>query len=280
MTDSNRIALPGTDFRRERTLLSPSVFFWEDGEPDMWAPPDDLIDRGAWDHVMGLATHVALESSGHAGSTISRLNQLSSDWTASWPAPGSAPFMDYPVLIAGEEFDALVFNALHGYYRQAIGCLRVALENLAMAAAFAVAGDSKSFQSWQQGNLEVKYGRARILLRDSTEGRQIDGFASQTSVFGDADGSWMNARYKRLCDYAHSRAGHDNGGFWESNGPLFVPRAVATVEREFRETLALCYLLERLGWPGYVPGPGQSALLDGPQEGWSQYKTLLCSWLL
>ena len=188
--------------------------------------------------------------------------------------------MDYPALIAGEEFDALVFNALHGYYRQAIGCLRISLETLTMAAAFATTTDTESFEAWQAGTLEAKFGRARVLLRDSAEGRQIDVAASPASVFGDADNSWLNARYKRLCDYAHSRAGHDNGGFWESNGPLFVPRALATVEREFRETLALCYLLERLGWPGYASGQGQPALLEGPQKGWSQYDAVLRTWLL
>ena len=280
MTDSDQVRLDENDFRRERTMLSPSVFFWAEGEPDEWSPHTDKIDSKSWNHIMGLATHVALESSGYAGSVIKRLNQLNNDWTFSWPAPETAPFMEYPALIAGEEFDALVFNALHGYYRQAIGCLRVSLETLVMAAAFAVTSDTASFDAWQKGNLGAKVGRARILLRDSSEGRRIDAAAQPNSVFGDADGSWLNARYKRLCDYAHSRAGHDNGGIWESNGPLFVPRALATVEREFRETLTLCYLLERLGWRGYAPGQGQPALLNGPQEGWSQFDAILRAWLL
>ncbi|MGH9073955.1 MAG: hypothetical protein ACRDZQ_07515, partial [Acidimicrobiales bacterium] len=125
-----------------------------------------------------------------------------------------------------------------------------------------------------------KFGRARVLLRDSLAGSRIDAAVHQGSVFGDDDSSWLNHRYKRLCDYAHSRAGHDSGSFWESNGPLFVPSALATVERELRETLALCYLLERLGWPNYVPGQGQAALMDGPKEGWSQYEAVLRSCLL
>jgi len=35
--------------------------------------------------------------------------------------------MEEVSLLAGEEFNALVFNALHGCYRQAIGCLRNAM---------------------------------------------------------------------------------------------------------------------------------------------------------
>jgi hypothetical protein len=274
MAADDHVHLGADDFRRERVMLSPAVFFWPDGEPDAWPPHDDMIDRQAWNHVMSLATHVALESSSQMGSVVTRLNQLHSDWQISWPTPGSAPFMDYPVLIAGEEFEALVFNALHGFYRQAITCLRVALETLTMAAGFAVTGDAASFDAWQKGELEAKFGRARVLLRDSAEGQTIDA-ASPRPVFGDGNDSWINTRYKRLCDYAHSRAGHDNGGFWESNGPLFVPRALTTVEQEFRETLALCCLLEKIGWPGCTPSPGQVALLNGPQDGWQS--SALCS---
>jgi len=40
-----------------------------------------MIDPKAWNHIMGLATHVALESSGYAGSVITRLNQLASALT-------------------------------------------------------------------------------------------------------------------------------------------------------------------------------------------------------
>ncbi|WP_163506482.1 hypothetical protein [Fodinicola acaciae] len=211
---------------------------------------------------------------------IARLNQLHSDWVFSWPDPETAPYVDYPSLIAGEEFDALVFNALHGYYRQAISCLRVALETLTMAASFAVVDDMTSFMSWQRGTLETKFGRARASLRDSAAGRKIEAKVFPHSIFGNSDNAWLKTQYKRLCDYAHSRAGHDNGCFWESNGPLFVPRALETVEREFRETVALCYLLQRLGSPAYAPKQGQRSLLRGPVDGWSDYHPALAEWLL
>lgn len=260
--------------------MSPSIFLWSNGEPDEWPQHDDPMDREAWDHVMSLATHVALATSGYAGSQMTRLNQLNSDWTFSWPEPEAAPYTNYPSLIAGEEFDALVFNAMHGYYRQAIGCLRVALETLVMAAGFAVTNDKTGFDTWQSGHLEAKFGRARVLLRDSADGQSIDSACASESIFGDADTAWLNAWYKRLCDYAHSRAGHDNGGFWESNGPVFVPRALDTVEQEFRETLAVCYLLQRLAWPSYQCGRGQPALLAGPTAGWTRHLPVLRDWLL
>ena len=43
------------DFRRDRMMLSPTVFFWEDGEPEDWPPHTDMIDRESWSHIMDLA---------------------------------------------------------------------------------------------------------------------------------------------------------------------------------------------------------------------------------
>ena len=118
------------------------------------------------------------------------------------------------------------------------------------------------------------------MLRDSSLGRRVDADAAPDSVFGNEEASWSKSRYARLCGYAHSEAGYNNADFWESNGPIFVPRALEVVEAELRETLALCYLLVRIGWPAYTPGPGQPALLDGPQADWHRFDGLLRKWLL
>jgi hypothetical protein len=67
---------------------------------------------------MDLLTDVALKSSSYEGATISALRQLHSDWVASCPAIGEAPFMNETALLARREYDALVFNALHGIARR------------------------------------------------------------------------------------------------------------------------------------------------------------------
>ena len=186
---------------------------------------------------MTLPTDVALKSSGYEGSTISRLAMLDTGWIFSWPDAGQAPFMEEVSLFAGEEFGALVFNALHGYYRQAIGCLRNAFETLITAAGLAVTGNQELFNRWRKGERQIGFGQARAWLRDSALGRQIDSDATPYSIFGDDNSSWTKSRYVRLCAYAHSQAGYNNADFWESNGPVFVPSALLVVEREFRETL-------------------------------------------
>ena len=77
-----------------------------------WPPPSDLVSRDAWDGILDLPTDVALKSSSYEGSVIARLHGLQSEWIFSWPEVGQAPFMEEAALLAGEEFDALVFNAL------------------------------------------------------------------------------------------------------------------------------------------------------------------------
>ncbi len=140
-------------------------------------------------------------------------------------------------------------------------------------------GNQELFDRWRNGERQIGFGQARAWLRDSTAGRQVESDAAPHSVFGDDDSSWMRSRYARLCAYAHSQAGYNNADFWESNGPVFVPSALTVVEREFRETLALSYLLVRLGWHGYRPGPGPRGIMAGPKTGWEQYDALLRKWV-
>jgi hypothetical protein len=279
--DEDAVDLPSNDFRRPRRYLAPWVFALPGGEEGKTYPPaSDLVGKEHWDGIMDLPTDVALKSSSFEGSKISRLYELHTDWVFSWPKVGTAPFIEDAALLAGEEFDALVFNALHGWYRQAIGCLRNALETMIVAAALAATGNRTAHDEWRAGTKEFGFGTARALLRDSPLGQQVDLDASRTSVFGDDPASWAKARYSRLCAYAHSRAGATNADFWQSNGPIFVPSALNCVEDELRNTLALCYLLLRLGWPGYKPGRGAAALLDGPPGEWAGFETLLRKWLL
>ena len=65
------------------------------------------------------------------------------------------------LLLVGEEFDALVFNAVHGYYRQAIGCLRNALELMTTSAGLAVTNNAALFKKWQEDGQEISFGQGR-----------------------------------------------------------------------------------------------------------------------
>jgi hypothetical protein len=269
----DRVQLPADDFRGVRAYLAPHLFAIGGDTPD--PPPSELISEDTWESVMALPTDVALRTSSYSGYAVERLHELQSDWIFSWPDAGEAPFMDEACLLAGEEFDALVVNAVHGYYRQAIGCLRNALETMAIAAGLVVTNNAALFAKWRQAGQEISFGQARAWLRDSSDGTKIDQEINPDSVFGDDARAWMKDRYATLCAYAHSRSGYNNADFWESNGPVYRPRALTVVEEETRETLALSYLLLRMGWQGYTARRGQRNLLNGPQGRWARFDALL-----
>jgi hypothetical protein len=269
------------DHRRLRAFLAPHVFYPYDEGETSYPPASDVMHPEAWEGVMDLATDVALKTSSYSGSVAARLHELHSDWIFSWPTDeDAAPFMFEVALLAGEEIDALVFNAMHGFYRQALGCLRNALETTAIAAGLAVTNNNFLFAKWRKDGQEITFGQGRTWLRDSPAGAQIDLLVAPESVFGNESTAWMKARYATLCAYAHSQSGYNNADFWESNGPVYRPQALAVVEAELRETLALAYLLLRLGWPTYTAGIGEPKLLDGPQGQWSRFDSLLRHWLL
>ncbi len=64
-----------------------------------------------------------------------------------------APYLFEAALLAGEEFSALTFIGSHGYYRQAFGCLRNALEELTVGAGLAVTGNQALFNKWRNGGV-------------------------------------------------------------------------------------------------------------------------------
>ena len=132
----DRTPLDVDDFRCVRAYLAPHVYYpYEEGPVP---PPSDLVDEDVWDSIMDLPTDVALKTSSDSGSAMERLHGLTSDWTFSWPEVSSGGiYTEETCLLAGEELDALVINAVHGFYRQALGCLRNALEIMSAAAALA-----------------------------------------------------------------------------------------------------------------------------------------------
>lgn len=254
MNDEDRIQLPADDFRRVRALFAPHLF--ADPGTGHEIPPTDLVSQEAWRGVIDLPTDVLLRTTSHEGSAVDVLHGLGSMWTFLTPMEEhEAPYLFEAALLAGEEFDALAFIALHGYYRQALGCLRNALEVLTVGTGLAVTDNAALFARWRNGH-EVKFGNARDMLRDSKEGKRVDQLAAPAAIFNQrVPGSWLNRLRGRLCGYAHSRAGLNNMDFWESNGPVHVWGVLDRIIAETRETMVLGMVLLRLGWPGFTMTP-------------------------
>jgi hypothetical protein len=282
--EANLLPLPEDDFRRVRSYLAPHAFAsWrmdDPDEPDVWPFPTDVISRDDWDEFMTLPTDVVLKTTSYQGSWASSVHRLASDWIKACPRDPASPFMHAPCWTAYEEFAAVVFNAVHGYFRQALGCLRNVLETMSAAAAMAVTNNTTKFNAWQNGADEIPMREARPLLRDSPEGRRMDAAVAPSSIFGNDSTHWIKRRYAELCAYTHGAPGKNNVDFWQSNGPIFVRDALPVVEAELRETLALAYLLLKIGWSNYTPTDGVRNLLSGPTTGWQEYHTALRTELL
>lgn len=261
--DEDHQHLADDDFRHERVWLAPSAFALSDGDDP---PISDLIPEATWDHLVHLSDDVAIRTTNWKGSRVELLHQVSAQWLFATPVdPDGAPYAPEPAFLAAEEFEALEFNALHGYYRQALGCLRNALETMTHAAALAATDRGDDFVLWRKGDLELRFGDSRRAIGASSIGRYIEERLGGSWLFGDLDiPGWLAALYRRLSAYAHSQAGFNNADFWESNGPVYRPNAYELVIDELRETISVCYVLLGICWQGFSLPNDLSTLLDNP----------------
>ena len=259
--DPDRVRLKRLDFRRTRAFFAPHVFALGGDVPD--PPPTSLVEVEVWRHAMDLPTDVALRTSSYGGATIGRMAALSSAWLFSLPDPGRST-VEEALLPAYEEFEALIFNAIHGCYRQAAGCLRNAFELMTHAAAFVATGNQQGLEDWRDGLIEPTVGNSRAEIFRSPLGVQIEALVAPASIFSSVSTAWSKRLYRRLCGYAHSRSGYQNADFWESNGPVWVPRALETIERELSETLLYSAVCLRLGDKTWTPPAEITVLTSAP----------------
>ena len=59
----------------------------------------------------------------------------------------------------------------------------------------------------------------------------------------------MRNLYADVCRYAHSAPGFTNAEIWSSNGPVFVGRGFTQFWLDYCDTLIVCYVLLKLGYP-------------------------------
>jgi hypothetical protein len=219
---------------------------------------------------MGLPDDVALMTSSHQGSDIEAMHALSSAFLEATylGAEAVGPFMQTPTIFANDEFAALVFITLSGYYRQALACLRNAVEVVTHAAACACRNDEAGLARWLDGQTEPTFGRSCRTLHDTyPEPQDSDGY----SIFGRKrdDAAWARRIYSRLCGYAHSRGGSTNVDLWQSNGPIRVPSVVVSVLEQLREVAAFVSLEILVAHPDFVMPSAIRALYFDPGDEWA-----------
>jgi hypothetical protein len=246
--------LPPDDFRAVRIVLEPDDFAYSSGEEPL---PSDLVDKDTWHGLTLLPYDVSIRTSNHHGKLLKILDDL---WGAWIQAVGEDqdPLYD-TILDAADEFQAATFNALHGYYRQAIGCLRNALEQLAIGAYCQVCARVTDFAQWRAGQTKISFGQACDGLAGAASVQPLDGQLRATlndSIFNQMtqtkQGGWARRLYSQLSDYSHTRPGFTNVDMWESNGPIYVREAFISFATVHLQTSALGFVLVKMGRPGFL----------------------------
>jgi hypothetical protein len=257
------------DFRWERRLLPPEVFAWPISTTS-YPPPRDLVDRETWEGLIGLEDHVTLYTSDHHGKTLAELYELECIWVSNIGEWESRDLLFEPMLDASEEYHAATYLALSGHYRQAIGCLRNALESVVIGAGCAVRSDEASYQLWRSGQQEMSFARGADYLmavpleltlqracKDSLFGQKKQATQRTPAI----SAGFVRRFYSELSDYAHSRPGSTNGDLWQSNGPIYVSTAFRLTTALCVETYALCYAAVALARRTFILPDRLQALL-------------------
>lgn len=247
--------LSANDFRARRHYLPASAFALVSGP---YEGAIDLIPEMQWHQLMSWPTDVLLRTTDQHGSQLAQLNGLWSRWVETLPlAQEAAPFMFNAAWDAADDFSVSTFNAAHGYYRQGLANLRGALEGLTLAASFAERHNAKGLDAWLSGEREPpKFGNARDMI---------------ASTLGAAITNILRQLYKELSSYIHSGPGGTNAELWEgSNGPIFVPSSFQKVYRNFRDVMAMGYVLLSIGWPAFAIPEYVLPLFETPNGAWSE----------
>jgi hypothetical protein len=244
----DRRFLPEGDFRSTRHYLADHAFAIAPGES---VDPTDPIDQETWDGVMVLPTDVLLRTTDYQGSLVEDTHAQWAAWIHALPTdPSVAPFMFEAAWDATDEFSAAPFIAAHGWYRQATGALRTALESLVIAAGYAVRVEDAGLARWRAGVAKPGFKDALAWLASTPAVQAVEAALPAPAVFG--KGGVGGHLYGHLCRYVHAAPGHTNADMWASNGPVWVWAGVRDFWIDYCDTIALSYLLLKLGWPDLI----------------------------
>ena len=249
--------MPLDDFRAVRTVLEEDDYALSSGpEP----PPSDLIPEETWLHLTVLPDEAAVRTSNRHGTLLDILNQLGDTWSV---CVGDSEHPD-PVGLAMIEMinepDASLYNMFVGFYRQAIDSLRSILESVSVGAYCQLTAQGNFIQRWLDGNEEVIFNVVAAGLHGAPETRELHEHLVRVVQFGFVDqprrpqaypGGWVRQLYQNLSKYAHGRPLYNNTGFWQSNGPIYVGRAVAIVTGLFIETFVASYIIVKFCRPDF-----------------------------
>ena len=246
--------LAAADFRARRMVLEPTDFALTDGKPE--PPPTDLVDREVWHGIMDIADDVVIRTTSYQGSHVGVLYELWGAWVNAMP---EGCIVGYAMLECSDDFAACMFSLLHGFYKQAVGTLRSALEIMIFACLCELTDDSRSWKEWEAGNEEIDFRLCRHRLRATIAMKLLEeraeGATNRTLLAdrnGADPGGWATSLHRHLSNFIHARGTFSNGTMWMSNGPVYSAVGMRTAYQSYLETYALLLLLAKVAYPSLV----------------------------
>lgn len=250
--------MPLDDFRAVRIVLESDDYALSSGEPE--PPPSDLVPEETWRHLTILPDEAAVRTSNRHGTLIDILNQLAGTWSTCVGDSEHADLVGLSMIEVINEPDASLYNMLVGFYRQAIDSLRIIYESVSIGAYCHLSAQGNTLQDWLDGTEKVTFNEAASGLQRAPQTKPLHehldrevhtGFADQANRGKGYLGGWMRQLYDKLSKYSHGRPLFNNTSLWESNGPIYVGRAVAIATGLFIETLVASYVLVKLCRPDF-----------------------------
>ncbi|MDE2463674.1 MAG: hypothetical protein KGO02_08180 [Alphaproteobacteria bacterium] len=243
--------LEATDFRARRMVLEPDDFALSDGMPER--APTDLISSDVWHGIMDIVDDVAISTTSHQGSRIELLYDLWGEWLEIMPL---CCIVGHGMLDCADDFAASIVSLVHGFYRQAVGALRSALETMMFACLCQLTSDEKLWNAWEAGKEEVSFIQIRHKLRQVGEIRSLEDRAHDKTgrtMFADKNrsdpGGWATSLHSHLSNFVHARGNLTNGRMWGSNGPIYSAWGMKTGYHSYLETYVLLLLLAKIAHP-------------------------------
>jgi hypothetical protein len=250
--------MPLDDFRAIRTVLEEDDYALSSGTPE--PPPSDLIPEYTWLHLTVLPDEVAVRSSNRHGTLLDILNQLAGTWPICVGDSEHPDPVGLTMIEVINEPDVSLYNMVVGFYRQAIDTLRIILDSVNVGAYCQLTQQGNLLQSWLEGNEELKFNEVAMGLHGAPGTKQLHEHLVRAVQFGFVDqahraqsypGGWVRQLYQKLSKYSHGRPLYNNTSLWESNGPIYVDRAVAIVTSLFIEAFVASYIIVKLCRPDF-----------------------------
>jgi len=253
--------IPSDDFRALRHVFTDDeISMYYCGEE--W-PPINRVEPIVWAEITLCPDDVSYRTGDRHGPLLKELVGLISMWCDI--TPEKCPLFD-ALVDAIEEFKATAFNCLHGYYRPAIGCLRLALEYTAIGAYLKLCAREEEVTAWREGTSkasETGFGFACDKLRSRPRAKGLDSYLrvqhgddllsqqyNQPNEPEFKPGGWARRLHAELCHYSHAQLPYGPTTLTLVDGPMYTYQSLELAAGLLLETSAIGCLLVQIASPG------------------------------